>query len=251
MKKKIKNALVGYTGFIGSNLIHIKKNFQYFNSKNIHKIRNKSFNAIYCAGTHSKIWLAKKKPKKDKKNIENLIFNLSKTKANNFFLISTCEVYGKQKETFENSKIEKNTSYAYGNNRMKLEKFVKKNFKSYHILRLPIVYGKNFSKNFIYDLINRKNLDQLNGNDKVQIYEVSNLTKHLSYIEKENITELNISSKPIKIEYISKKFFNIKLNKKKNYRKINMKSLYGKYDKHYFMSQNKTFDDLKNFLKRC
>ena len=29
-----------------------------------------------------------------------------------------------------------------------------------------------------------KNLDQLNGNDKVQIYEVSNLTKHLSYIEK-------------------------------------------------------------------
>ena len=25
MKKKIKNALVGYTGFIGSNLIHVKK----------------------------------------------------------------------------------------------------------------------------------------------------------------------------------------------------------------------------------
>ena len=60
-----------------------------------------------------------------------------------------------------------------------------------------------------------KTLDQLNGNDKVQIYEVSNLTKHLSYIEKKNITELNISSKPIKIEYISKKFFNIKLTKKK------------------------------------
>ena len=60
MKKKITNALVGYTGFIGSNLTNIKKNFQYFNSKNIHKIKNKSFNAIYCAGTYSKIWLAKK-----------------------------------------------------------------------------------------------------------------------------------------------------------------------------------------------
>ena len=47
MKKKIKNALVGYTGFIGSNLIHIKKNFQYFNSKNIHKIRNKSQEQVY------------------------------------------------------------------------------------------------------------------------------------------------------------------------------------------------------------
>ena len=91
MKKKITNALVGYTGFIGSNLTNIKKNFQYFNSKNIHKIKNKSFNAIYCAGTYSKIWLAKKKPKKNKKNVENLIFNLSKTKAKKFFLISTCE----------------------------------------------------------------------------------------------------------------------------------------------------------------
>ena len=34
-----------------------------------------------------------------------------------------------------------------------------------------------------------KNLDQLNGNDKVQIYEVSNLTEHLSYIEKKNIIQ--------------------------------------------------------------
>ena len=133
---------------------------------------------------------------------------------------------------------------------MKLEEFVKKNFNSYHILRLPIVYEK-FLKIFLYDLINRKNLDQLNGNDKVQIYEVSNLKKHLAYSEKKKITELNITSKPIKIENISKKFFNINLNKKKNYRNINIKSLYGKYDKYYFISQNKNLIDLKNFLNKC
>ena len=168
-----------------------------------------------------------------------------------FFLISTCEVYGKQKKTLENSKIVANSDYAYGYNRMKLEQFVKKYFKSYHILRLPIVYGKNFSKNFLYDLINRKNLDQLNGNDKVQIYEVSNLAKDLTYLERKKITELNISSKPFKIEYIAKKFFKINLNKNRNYRNINIKSLYGKYDKYYFMSQNKTLSDLKKFLNRC
>ena len=61
-----------------------------------------------------------------------------------------------KRKHLKTSKIEKNTSYAYGNNRMKLENLLR-NFKSYHILRLPIVYGKNFSKNFIYDLINRKN----------------------------------------------------------------------------------------------
>ena len=41
MKKKITNALVGYTGFIGSNLTNIKKKFKYFNNKNINKIKNK------------------------------------------------------------------------------------------------------------------------------------------------------------------------------------------------------------------
>ena len=73
------------------------------------------------------------------------------------------------------------------------------------------------------------------------------ILKDILLTQKKKITELNISSKPIKIEYISKKFFNINLNKKKNYRNINIKSLYGKYDKYYFISQNKTLTDLKIF----
>ena len=134
---------------------------------------------------------------------------------------------------------------------MKLENFIEKNFKRYHILRLPIVYGKNFSKNFLYDLINKKNLDQLNGNDKVQIYNVSNLREHLLYLEKNKIPKLNISSKPTKIEYISKRFFNTNLKRKKIHRNINIKSIYGKYNKYYFLSQRQTFDNLKKFLKNA
>ena len=112
MNTKSKNALIGYSGFIGSNLINLKKNFDLYNSKNIKKIKRKSYNSIYCAGTYSKIWLAKKNPGKDKKNLDNLISNLSNVKAKRFFLISTCEVFGKQKKTFENLKIRANNKYA-------------------------------------------------------------------------------------------------------------------------------------------
>ena len=43
---KNKNALIGYTGFIGSNLINFKKNIFKFNSKNIHEIKNQKFDIL-------------------------------------------------------------------------------------------------------------------------------------------------------------------------------------------------------------
>ena len=53
---KNKCALIGYTGFIGSNLLDFNKEIRKFNSKNIHKIKNKEFDIVICAGTSSKIW---------------------------------------------------------------------------------------------------------------------------------------------------------------------------------------------------
>ena len=45
------------------------------------------------------------------------------------------------------------------------------------------------------------------------------------------------------------KFFKIKLDSKKKFRKINIKSIYGK-NNGYFFSQKKTNRDLSNFLKK-
>ena len=53
---KLKNALIGYSGFIGSNLLNIKKNILKFNSKNISKIKNHKFDTVICAGTYSKMY---------------------------------------------------------------------------------------------------------------------------------------------------------------------------------------------------
>ena len=207
MRKKLKNALIGHTGFIGSNLLNLKKNFDLYNSKNIKKIKFKSYDTVYCAGTYSKIWIAKKKPEEDKKNLVKLIDNLKKINAKSFFLISTCEVFGKQRNTFENSKINTNYKYAYGYNRYKLEKFVENKFKDQFIIRLPIVYGNNFSKNFLYDLINSKNLDNLNGNDTVQIYDVANLKKHINYVKKKKNKKNKYFKQAVQIKKYCKKIF--------------------------------------------
>jgi len=245
---KNKCALIGYTGFIGSNLLNFKKKIIKYNSKNINKIRNKKFDIVICAGTASKIWLAKKKPLEDKRKIKNLIDNLQTIRTKKFVLISTSEVYGRKKTCLETTKNLENMNTNYGLNRLMLENFVEKKFENNFILRLPIVYGNNFSKNCIYDLINKHEIYKLNGSDIIQIYNVANLKKDINFVIKNKINKLNISSKPIKLGVLAKKFFKIKLNNKNKFRKINIKSIYGK-NNGYFFSQNKTQKDLSVFLK--
>ncbi len=244
---KLNNALIGYTGFIGSNLLKIKPKLIKFNSKNISKIKYQEFNTVICAGTYSKIWLAKKNPKKDFNHIQKLINNLKFVKTKKFILISTCEVYGKHKKCNEKTKIIKSRLSNYGLNRLYLEEFVQKKFLDHHIIRLPIVYGKGFNKNFLFDLMNKKNLHHLNGNDLVQIYNIKDLIKDIKFVVKKKIKLINLSSSPVKISKIAKENFKIILKKKRNFRIINMKSIYSKKNK-YFISDTKNMTDLRKFL---
>ncbi len=247
---KNKFALIGYTGFIGSNLISYKKNIDKFNSKNINKIANNRYDIVICAGTSSKRWIANKYPKEDKKKILNLINNLKQIRTKKFILISTCEVFDNSKVSNENTKIFKKGKDYYSKNRILLENFCKKKFKNIHIIRLPIVYGTNFSKNFIFDLLNNNQINKLNGKDIVQIYNVKNLIKDIKYVIKNNIKYLNISSPPVKMKIIANRFFNIKLPEKDPFRKMKMTSLNLPNKSKYFVSRIKTLNDLNIFIKQ-
>ena len=243
-KKKI--GLIGHTGFIGSNL---KQQFQTksnYNSKNISKIIGRDFHTLICAGTSSKRWQANKFPKADIKAIIKLINILKKVKTAKFILISTIEVYGNNNYKNELSKTNKKNNTDYGLNRLFLEDFIKKNFDSL-IIRLPIVYGKSFKKNFIFDLINKKNLDQLNYDDIVQIYNVDNLINDINYCLRKKIKEFNVWSEPIKLGQLAKKIFNINIAKKKEPRIMKMKS---NFKKKYHYSKNYLEKELYQFINK-
>ena len=95
---------------------------------------------------------------------------------------------------------------------MYLEDYCKK-FENLHIIRLPIVYGNNFKKNFIYDLCYNNDISKLNGKDIIQIYNVKNLKKDINFVIKNRLKELNISSPPLTMNYIARKYFKIDLSK--------------------------------------
>lgn len=248
-KSNKKIAIIGCTGFIGSNLRFFYKSKYNFDRTNIRLITKSKYDlAILCAPS-SKMWIANKFPQKDLNNVKNIVNILKKIQTKKIVFISTIEVYGKNNNKNERDKLYKLSNSPYGKNRIYLEEFIKNFFTDSLIIRLPIVYGKNYVKGCIYDLQHKNNLNLLNGNDLVQLYNVKNLKKDINFCLKKKIQLVNISSKPLRLKHIAKKFFNINLGQSKKRRIMMMKSSLFTKQK-YFYSQRETINDLKNFLKK-
>lgn len=146
--------LVGYTGFVGSN-IDAKHNFTYrINSKNREEAWNKKPDLLVYAGIRAEKFLANNDPQKDMDTINEAFMQIERINPVKLVLISTVDVYKSPIDVDENTEIETADLAAYGLNRYRLEQMVRTKYPDALIIRLPGLFGKNIKKNFIYDYIN-------------------------------------------------------------------------------------------------
>lgn len=153
MEKSIE-FLVGYTGFVGSNIAAMHEFDGYFNSKNVEEAYGKEPDLLVYSAVPAEMFLANQNPEADFAIIEQAISNIKKIAPKRIVLISTIAVYKDPDEVDEDAYINKDELLAYGKNRLHLEQWVEENIKDYLIVRLPGLYGKNIKKNFINDFIN-------------------------------------------------------------------------------------------------
>ena len=149
-------ALVGYTGFVGSNIYaeassDIKA---VYNSQNIEEAFGTHPDLLIYAGLRAEKYLANNAPDKDMELIRQAEDNILKINPKKLVLISTIDVFKSPKDVDETSKIDTEKLHAYGYNRYQLELWVRKTYPDALIIRLPGLFGKNIKKNFIYDFIN-------------------------------------------------------------------------------------------------
>lgn len=146
--------IVGYTGFVGSNIIANHTFDGMFNSKNVREAYGKQPDLLVYSGVPAEMFLANQNPEADKARMDEAIENIRQIQPKKIVLISTIAVYHNPDETDEDYIIDESELSAYGANRLYLEKWVEENFEEYLIVRLPGLYGRNLKKNFIYDYIN-------------------------------------------------------------------------------------------------
>lgn len=149
-------ALVGYTGFVGSNIYASGKDniTNVYNSKNIEDAYGTEPDLLIYAGLRAEKYLANNMPEKDMELIIQAEENIRKIAPKKLVLISTIDVFKTPVGVDESSAVDTEGLLAYGYNRYQLELWVRKNYPDALIIRLPGLFGKNIKKNFIYDFIN-------------------------------------------------------------------------------------------------
>lgn len=150
-------ALVGYTGFVGSNIYAAAADEieAVYNSENIKKAYGSGPDLLIYAGLRAEKYLANADPEKDREQTLQAEENIRKINPGKLILISTIDVFKNPQNVDETSLIETRGLHAYGYNRYQLECRIREHYPEALIVRLPGLFGKNIKKNFIYDYLNR------------------------------------------------------------------------------------------------
>jgi nucleoside-diphosphate-sugar epimerase len=201
------SGLIGYTGFVGSNLNHAASFDALYNTQNIPEIRGQAFEQLVCAAPQAKKWWANQNPAADLELIQQLMDHLEQTQVNRFVLISSIDVFPRITEVDESFDCTCEENHAYGHNRLLLEQFVTAQFPQVHIVRLPGLFGPGLRKNVIFDLIHNNEIEKINPESQFQWYDVTRLWQDIQRAISQNLQLVMLATEPVATGTIQKRFF--------------------------------------------
>jgi dTDP-4-dehydrorhamnose reductase len=195
----VNNALIGYTGFVGSTIRKQSRMDTLFRSSNIADIEGQSFDTVVCAGAPAQKWIANREPEKDLQNLQALIGHLEEITCNTFILISTVDVFNKPVGVDEDTPIDEQGLHAYGLHRRRLEQFIESRFERHLIVRLAGLVGPGLRKNVIFDFLNDNNLHAVDSRGVFQFYPMVNLWPDIQIALQAGLKLVHLTAKPISV----------------------------------------------------
>lgn len=147
-----KDLLVGSTGFVGGNLAAKHTFAAACHSTDIAAQFGTKPELCVYAGVPAAMFLANADPEADLAVMASARENLRKIAPQRLVLISSIAVYADSRGKDETSPMQADGLPAYGRNRLQLEQWVREDFPTALIVRLPALYGVGLKKNFLFDL---------------------------------------------------------------------------------------------------
>lgn len=197
------NALIGFSGFVGSTLLKQANFDALYRSTNIQEIEGRDFDTVVCAGAPAQKWIANRDPQDDRKKIDALIAHLETIKCKTFILISTVDVFKNPADVDESTHVDETGLHAYGLHRRLLEKFIESRFPNYLIVRLPGLVGPGLRKNVIFDFLNNNNLHAIESRGVFQFYPMVNLWQDIQTALQARIRLIHLTAAPISVADVS------------------------------------------------
>ena len=196
------DALIGYTGFVGENLLkNISGKIDLYNTENINNLKDHKYDLLYISAIQAKKWWTNQNPEEDRALIDNFFQSLNNVKVNKVIFISTVDVYQPPLNADEDTPSNKDI-HAYGANRLYAEEKIKSLFDDVHIIRLQGLVANNLSKNIVFDLKYKNILETINPESALQWYPLSRLNRDIAKVIQHNIPLINLSVEPVKTQDI-------------------------------------------------
>ncbi len=199
----MSDALIGYTGFLGSTLLKQHSFECRFRSVNIDEINGHKFDMVVCAAAPAQKWIANREPDADRQNIEGLIDHLKTIQCKNFVLISTVDVFKSPVGVNEDTPVDEIGLHPYGLHRRLLEKFVESHFTNHLVVRLPGLVGPGLRKNVIYDFLNNNNLPAIESRGVFQFYPMVNLWSDIQSALQAGLKLIHLTAEPVSVAELS------------------------------------------------
>lgn len=204
MREDMADALIGFTGFVGSTLLRQIGFDAVYRSTTIGDIDGQSFDTVVCAGAPAKKWLANREPEADRQVIDDLIGHLKALTCKTFILISTVDVFKTPIGVDEDTPVDESGLHAYGLHRRLLEKFVESHFPNHLIVRLPGLVGPDLRKNVIYDFLNDNNLHAIDSRAAFQFYPMVNLWADIQQALAAGLKLVHLTAAPIGVADVAR-----------------------------------------------
>ncbi|MFC4157940.1 pyridine nucleotide transhydrogenase [Chitinimonas lacunae] len=206
------NALIGFSGFVGSTLLRQTGFDEHYRSTNIGEIAGRSFDTVVCAGAPAQKWLANREPEDDRRKIDGLIEHLRRIDCRRFVLVSTVDVFQRPIEVDEDSPVEEAGLHPYGLHRRLLERFVEQRFPEHLIVRLPGLVGPGLRKNVIYDFLNANQLPAIDSRGVFQFYPMVNLWYDMVTALNAGLRRVHLTAEPVSVAEIARQGFGLEFD---------------------------------------
>jgi len=204
------SALVGYSGFVGSTLLAQASFDDLYRSTNIDEIDRREYDLLICAGAPAAKWKANQAPGEDLANLRRLMEHLARVQVGVAVLISTVDVYPAPVKVYEDTRIDPETSAAYGRHRLYLEEFFTNCFARVFTIRLPGLFGRGLRKNFIFDLLrNPGSLPMTHHESVFQFYDMSRLWADVQRVIAARVSLINFATPPVAAREVALRCFGV------------------------------------------
>lgn len=203
----MNNALIGFSGFVGTTLLKQADFTGLYRSTNISEIAGRSYDTVVCAGAPAQKWIANRDPVDDRMKIEQLVSHIAQVKCKRFILISTVDVFDKPIGVDEATPVVEEGLHAYGLHRRMLEKYVESRFDNHLTVRLPGLVGPGLRKNVIYDFLNDNNLHAIESRSVFQFYPMVNLWLDIQSAVNAKLALVHLTAEPISVADVAREGF--------------------------------------------